>query len=64
MRLIDADAFRHSMYHEVFEKGGSEDARWDSGCWIRYRLFERVLEEQPTFEQPEHAADMMGTWGR
>lgn len=46
MKLIDGDALRHSMYHEVFEKDG-EDQRWDGGCWIRYRLFEKVLEEQP-----------------
>lgn len=52
MRLIDADAFGHRMYHEVFEKD-SEDQRWDSGCWMRYRLFEKVLREQPTVEQPE-----------
>lgn len=25
MRLIDADDFRQRMYHEVFEKCGSED---------------------------------------
>ena len=46
-RLIDADDFGNRMYHEVFEKD-SEDQRWDSGCWMRYRLFERVLREQPT----------------
>ena len=50
MRLIDADAFGNRMYHEVFEKD-SEDQRWDSGCWMRYRLFERVLREQPTVSQ-------------
>lgn len=49
MRLIDVDSFRHQMYHEVFEKD-SEDQRWDSGCWMRYRLFEKVLEEQPELE--------------
>lgn len=52
MRLIDADAFGNRLYHEVFEKD-SEDQRWDSGCWMRYRLFEKVLREQPTVEQPE-----------
>ena len=52
MRLIDADAFGNRLYHEVFEKD-SEDQRWDSGCWMRYRLFEKVLKEQPTIEQPE-----------
>ena len=52
MRLIDADALGNRLYHEVFEKD-SEDQRWDSGCWMRYRLFEKVLMEQPTVEQPE-----------
>lgn len=52
MRLIDADAFGNRMYHEVFEKD-SDDQRWDSGCWMRYKLFEKVLKEQPTVEQPE-----------
>lgn len=49
MRLIDADDFGNRMYHEVFEKD-SEDQKWDSGCWMRYKLFERVLREQPTIE--------------
>ena len=52
MRLIDADAFGNRLYHEVFEKD-SEDQRWDSGCWVRYKLFEKVLKEQPTVEQLE-----------
>lgn len=52
MRLVDADALGNRLYHEVFEKD-SEDQRWDSGCWMRYRLFEKVLREQPTVEQPE-----------
>lgn len=52
MRLIDADAFGNRLYHEVFEKD-SEDQRWDSGCWMRYRLFEKVLREQPSVAQPE-----------
>lgn len=59
MRLIDGEALRRRMYHEVFEKGGSEDAKWDSGCWIRYRLFERVLEEQATVTEPERS---QGKW--
>lgn len=49
MRLIDADAFSARMYHEVFEKD-NEDQRWDSGCWIRYKLFEKVLKETPIIE--------------
>ena len=49
MRLIDADDFGNRMYHEAFEKD-SDLQKWDSGCWIRYKLFEKVLREQPTVE--------------
>ena len=51
MRLIDADDFANRMYHEAFEKD-SDLQKWDSGCWIRYKLFENVLREQPS-AQPE-----------
>lgn len=49
MRLIDVDALNAKMYHEAFENDASYDennpmARWDSGLWIRYKLFERVVE--------------------
>lgn len=50
MRLIDADALDARMYYEAFEKD-SADQRWDSGCWIRYKLFEKVLKEAPTIEE-------------
>ena len=53
MGLIDADDFGNRMYHEAFEKD-SDLQKWDSGCWIRYKLFENVLREQPTV-QPEEA---------
>ncbi len=56
MRLIDADDFGNRMYHEAFEKD-SDLQKWDSGCWIRYKLFENVLREQPTV-QPDHTADI------
>ena len=46
-RLIDADSLAQRMYHEVFEKD-TDMQKWDSGCWIRYKLFEQVLEQQPT----------------
>ena len=49
-RYIDADAFRSEMYMEAFEKD-SDMQRWDSGCWIRYKLFENVLDAQPTIER-------------
>lgn len=58
MRLIDADDFGNRMYHEAFEKD-SDLQKWDSGCWIRYKLFENVLREQPTV-QPETATVTIG----
>ena len=58
MRLIDADDFANRMYHEAFEKD-SDLQKWDSGCWIRYKLFENVLREQPNV-QPETATVTIG----
>ena len=46
-RLIDADILRQRMYHEAFETD-SDMQKWDSGCWIRYKMFENVLESTPT----------------
>ena len=46
-RLIDADALRQTMYHEAFETD-SPMQKWDSGCWIRYKMFERLEENAPT----------------
>lgn len=52
-RYIDADAFASRMYHEAFGKD-SEYQKWDSGCWIQYRLFEEVLRGQPTVTPEQH----------
>lgn len=49
MRLIDADVLEENMYHEAFEKD-TDLQRWDSGCWIRYRMFTDVLKSTPTVE--------------
>lgn len=46
-RLIDADALRAKMYHEAFETD-SPMQKWDGGCWIRYKMFERMEEAAPT----------------
>ncbi len=46
-RLIDAEALSRAMYEEAFEKD-SDMQRWDSGCWIRYKLFENVLDRIPS----------------
>lgn len=45
--LISRQTLRIDMYNEVFEKG-SDEQRWDSGCWIRYKMFERVVDRQPS----------------
>lgn len=46
MRLIDADALRKEMYHEAFETD-SELQKWDSGCWIRWKMFENFIQKAP-----------------
>lgn len=52
MRLIDADALREKMYHEAFEKD-SDMQKWDSGCWIRFKMFENAIDNAPTIEPPQ-----------
>ena len=61
MRLIDADALSKAMYDEAFENDESYNetnpmARWDSGLWIRYKMFENILKEAPTIE-PKQCSD-------
>ena len=46
-RLIDADELRGKMYHEAFETD-SPLQKWDSGCWIRYKMFEQMEKAAPT----------------
>ena len=57
-RYIDADAFGREMYHEAFETD-TDMQRWDSGCWIRYKLFEEILKKQPTADVREN---VNGEW--
>ena len=53
MRLIDADALSTRMYHDAFETD-SDMQKWDSGCWIRYKMFENAIEDAPTIKpQPK-----------
>lgn len=49
MRLIDIDAMSHEMYHLAFETD-SNMQKWDGGCWIRYKLFERCRDNAPTID--------------
>lgn len=54
-RLIDIDALNDTMYYEAFENNDSYDernpmARWDSGLWIRYKMFENVIADALTID--------------
>lgn len=49
MRLIDAESLRGAMYHKSFETD-TDLQRWDSGCWIRYKLFQETIDEEPTVD--------------
>lgn len=51
-RLIDADALRREMYHKAFETD-SDMQKWESGCWIRYMMFEQIEEAAPTVIEAE-----------
>lgn len=50
--LIDREALKEAIYHETFETDSGE-MRWDSGCWISYRLAERVIDSMPSVPAPE-----------
>ena len=49
-RYIDYDELMTTMYYEAFENNDSYNeenpmAKWDSGLWIRYKLFENVMDK-------------------
>lgn len=44
--MIDERELRKEMYHAAFETD-SDEQRWDSGLWVRYRLIERVIDSLP-----------------
>lgn len=47
--LISRQALREAMYHEAFETD-TDMQRWDSGCWIRYKMFENALSSAPSID--------------
>ena len=49
MKLIDAYALTRTMYLKSFETDDGRQ-RWDSGLWIRYKIFEEARDEQPTVD--------------
>ena len=47
--VISREQFREQMYHRCFEvNNDSNMQKWDSGLWIRYKLFEEELEKAPS----------------
>lgn len=54
--LIEREQLRRALYEEAMVKD-SEDQRWDGGCWIRYRMAERLIEEAPS-AQPKLAINL------
>lgn len=42
---ICAEQLREEMYHQAFEEEPEGMVRWDSGLWIRYKLFETTLDK-------------------
>lgn len=51
-KYINEETLRKLMYEEAFEKD-SDMQKWDSGCWIRYKLFENCLEAVPAEDVKE-----------
>lgn len=46
MDYISREELEKAMYHEAFETD-TDLQKWDGGCWIRYKLFENVIEHLP-----------------
>ena len=49
-KYIDYEELISLMYYEAFENDDSYNeenpmAKWDSGLWIRYKLFENVIDK-------------------
>lgn len=51
-RYIKDEDLSKLMYHEAFEVD-SDMQKWDSGCWIRYKVFENCLKQTPTADVVE-----------
>lgn len=50
--LISRQTLSDAMYHEAFETD-TDMQQWNSGCWIRYKLFENVLRGIPSADAVE-----------
>lgn len=50
--LIDKDTIQKEMYHKSFETDDDRQ-KWDSGLWIRYKIFEEAVNNAPTVIESE-----------
>lgn len=48
-RLIEADALAAEMYRKSFEVDDGSNV-WNSGLWIRYKIFEEAIRDAPTID--------------
>ena len=44
---ITKSALRRALHNEVFE-ADSKEQRWEDGCWIRYRLIDKIISDLPS----------------
>ncbi len=49
MRLINAEKLNDEMYHKSFEVDDGRNV-WNSGLWIRYKIFEEAIRDAPTID--------------
>lgn len=72
MRLIDADELKRKMCYKCIDTDEETEkgrVKWDSGLWIRYKVFEDAVTIAPTVEaEPirhghwEHGKDVIGIY--
>ena len=62
-RLINANELEANMYHEAFETD-TDMQKWDSGCWIRYKMFENQIEKMPTVDAVPRSLYEQTQWER
>lgn len=53
--LISRQALKQAMYSAAFELD-SDMQKWDGGCWIRYRLFEKIIDIMPPVQPQQKTA--------
>lgn len=52
MKVVNVDELRAAMHHAAFEED-SDLQKWDGGCWIRYKMFENVMDSMPAVDAVE-----------